>query len=56
MIISVVTTVPLFPNPRPQEESAEDYLPALGQALQDVAATNPNLDVAAVLVITEPKQ
>jgi serine/threonine-protein kinase len=56
MIISIVTPVPLFPNPRPQEESASDYLPALGQALQNVASAHPNLDVAAVLVITEPKQ
>jgi eukaryotic-like serine/threonine-protein kinase len=56
MIISIVTTAPLFPNLRPPDESASDYLPALRLALHNAASNNPNLDVAAVQLITEPKQ
>lgn len=56
MIISIVTPSPLFSNLRPQVERASDYLPALRLALHNVASNNPSLDVAALQLITEPKQ
>jgi serine/threonine-protein kinase len=48
MIISIVTPSPLFANPRPPVENADDYLAALGLALQNAASNNPTLDVAAL--------
>jgi serine/threonine-protein kinase len=56
MIISIVTPSPLFTNPRPQVENADDYIAALRLALQNAASNNPILDVAALPFITEAKQ
>jgi serine/threonine-protein kinase len=56
MIISIVTPAPLFANPRPPVEDADDYLEALRLALQSAASNNPAMDVAALPLITEPKQ
>ncbi len=53
LIVSIVTSSPLFSKLRPQDENASDYLPALRTALQNAASTGQNLSVAAIQVITE---
>ncbi|HQT63986.1 MAG: hypothetical protein B7Z75_03615 [Acidocella sp. 20-57-95] len=53
LIISIVTSAPLFSKIRPQDENASDYLPALRTALQNAASTGQNLSVAAIQLVTE---
>ncbi len=55
MIISIASSVPLFTTPRPQEETASNYLTALRQALQNAASNGAKISVAAVPVVTLPK-
>jgi serine/threonine-protein kinase len=56
LVISIATSSPLFSVRRPQDENASDYLPALRAALQNAASSGQNLSVAAIQVITQPKQ
>jgi len=56
MIMSIVTTSPLFPLPRPQIENADNYLSDLHQALQTAASGGQNLEVDAIQLLTEPKK
>ncbi len=55
MIIAIASSSPLFVAPRPQEENASDYLPALRTELQAVASSGGQLAVAALPVVTLPK-
>jgi tRNA A-37 threonylcarbamoyl transferase component Bud32 len=56
MIMSIVTTSPLFTQRRAQIENAGDYLSDLHQALQTAASSGKNLEVDAIQLVTEPKQ
>ncbi|MGE4481449.1 protein kinase domain-containing protein [Acidocella sp.] len=55
MIISIASSVPLFTTLRPQDETASAYLSALRQALQNAASNGAKIAVAAIPVITLPK-
>ncbi len=55
MIITIASSVRLFPKLRPQDENASDYLPALRQALQNAASSGATISVAALPVVTLPK-
>jgi len=55
MIISIASSSPLFPTPRPQDESAADYLPLLRQAMQNVVSSGAQVSVDAIQVNTLPK-
>jgi len=55
MIIAIASSTPLFTAPRPQEENASDYLPALRTELQAVASSGGQIAVAALPVVTLPK-
>ncbi len=55
MIITIASSVPLFPKLRAQDENASDYLPALREALQNAASTGAKIAVAAIPVVTLPK-
>jgi serine/threonine-protein kinase len=56
MIISIASSSPLFPKPRPQDESATDYLPLLRQAMQNAVSSGAQVSVDAIQVNTLPKQ
>ena len=56
MIITIASSTPLFATARPQDENASDYLPALQAALQNAASSGAKLSVAALPVVTLPKQ
>jgi len=56
MIISIASSAPLFPTPRPQDESAADYLPLLRQAMQNAVSSGAQVSVDAIQVNTLPKQ
>jgi serine/threonine-protein kinase len=55
MIVSIASSTPLFTTPRPQDESASDYLPALRTALQTAVSGGAQVSVAAIQVVTLPK-
>jgi len=55
MILSIASASPLFLTPRPQDENASDYLPALRQALQNAVSAGQNVAVAAIPVVTAAK-
>lgn len=55
MIIAIASSVPLFTTPRPQDEDASAYLPALRAALQAAASSGARVAVAATPVVTLPK-
>ncbi len=55
MIMSIVTTSPLFTERRQQTENATEYLSDLRQALQTVAAGKRHLEVDAIQLVTAPK-
>jgi hypothetical protein len=55
LVVSIASATPLFATPRPQSESASDYLAALRSALQQEAGAGGALAVTAVPVVTEPK-
>jgi serine/threonine-protein kinase len=55
MIISIASSSPLFPTPRPQDESATDYLPLLRQAMQNAVSSGAQVSVDAIQVDTLPK-
>jgi len=55
MVIAIATSTPLFAQQRAVDESAGDYLPALREAMQNVATDGGNVSVAAIPVVTQPK-
>jgi hypothetical protein len=53
-MLTIASSVPLFTAPRPQTETATDYLSALRQALQTAVSNGAQVSVAAIPVVTEP--
>ena len=56
-ILAIASEQPLFPNPRPNFERTSSYLSALRQALARLKADNPEMRIAAnlILVRTAPR-
>jgi len=54
LLVSVVSSTPLFTAARKQQEQDSAYLPALNQALQSAQATGAQVYVSAIPVATAP--
>lgn len=52
MIVAIVSSSPLFPSPRPADETVSDYLQALRTAIYDAQRKGARLSGQAVLVQT----
>ena len=55
MMIIAISSQPLFPKPRPSDDTAETYLRDLQAALTDAIRRGLRVDTRAILVETEPR-
>ena len=54
LLLTIATTEPLFPTPRPEQEPAADYLAALVEALAAMPDDAPTALAAARFITTGP--
>ena len=55
MMIVTISSQPLFPKPRPTDDTADSYLRDLQAALSDAIRRGLRVDTRAILVETEPR-
>ena len=55
MMIITISSQPLFPDPRPSDDTADTYLRDLQAALSDAIRRGVRVDTRAILVETEPR-